>query len=103
MPHIAGSPVSTRRVSLAMPVGHSAGMVERKVLLLRSRRSREVKVFQEAGRVPESWFLLKSITWTAFRALQAAGRLLLKLQQKKKGKIGSGQRFEYAQLKKKTK
>ena len=79
VPHMAGLPDSTRRVSLVMPFGHSAGMVERMVLLLRSRRSREVKVFQEAGRVPESWFLLKSITWMAFRALQAAGRPLLKL------------------------
>ena len=73
-----------------MPVGHSEGMVERKVLLLRSRRSREVKAFQEAGRVPESWFLLKSIAWMAFRALQAAGRLLLKLQTQREGKTCSG-------------
>ena len=74
-----------------MTFGHSEGMVERKVLLLRSRRSREVKAFQEAGRVPESLFLLRSIAWMAFRALQAAGRLLLKLQTQREGKTCSGQ------------
>ena len=90
VPHMDGLPFSTSAVNCAMPVGHSAGIVERKVLFRRSRRSREVKVCHEVGRVPESWFLLKSITWMAFRALQAAGRLLLKLQTQKEIEFRSG-------------
>ena len=86
-----------------MPFGHSAGMVERMVLLLRSRRSREVKACQEAGRVPESWFLLKSITWMAFRALQAAGRLLLKLQTKREEKTCSGHQRLWINMHRQTK
>lgn len=49
-------------------------------LLLRSRRSKEVRDFHAEGRLPESWFLLKSATCRAVRALQAGGRVPYRLQ-----------------------
>ncbi len=72
-----GLPDSSRRVSpciLGDPLSHAAGMVETRVLLLRSKRKREVRYCHWTGSVLDNWFLLRSITVRDVRALQAEGR-----------------------------
>jgi hypothetical protein len=53
--------------------------MEKRVLLLRSSRTREVKYDHSDGREPLMLFLLKSITLNARSELQAGGSVLDRL------------------------
>jgi hypothetical protein len=54
--------------------------VDRRVLLLMSNSCSETRFCQVEGRVPESWFKLRSMDVSDVKALQEAGRVPMKLR-----------------------
>jgi hypothetical protein len=72
-----------------VPDCHAEGIVEDRLLLLKSRRRSEVSCCHSVGRRLDSWFLLRSRTVREPRELHALGRVPEKLQKKEETRLSA--------------